>query len=313
MTGSDRRMHAVAKGQLGLLTREQAYGVGMTDAQLRSRVASGTLLQIGRSTFRLPGAPTNAEAELRALLFDVGGDVWVSGPTAAALHGFDGFHLRAPFDLTTARGRNVQRIGHRIHTTSTLELIDRATVAGIPTTSAARTLIDLAKTESIELLTTAFDSGLRDGRFNESLVHRRVVALRSSGRFGIPRLIEAIEGVDARRGGHSWLEREYLRLVADAGLPRPTTQEVLARAGGRCVRVDVRFPGTPVVIELLGYRFHRTKQQMQRDVERMNALIADGFRPFQFTYEHVVQEPATVVAVSCAALDRAARDRDFPR
>ncbi len=168
--------------------------------------------------------------------------------------------------------------------------------------SGARTLIDLARTQPRERLTVAFDSGLRDGKFSESLVHRRIVALRSTGRYGIPRLLEAIEGAGAISGAHSWLEREYLRLIAGAGLPRPDTQQVVASANGRLVRVDFRFPGTRVVVEVLGYRFHRTKEQLRRDAERMNALLRDGLLPYQFTYDQVVGEPASVVAQTRDAL-----------
>lgn len=260
------------------------------------------LIQVGTDTFRLPGAPTDALAELRALMLDIGGEVWASGPTAAALHGVDGFRLRAPFDVMIMRGRDVQRIGHRVHTTTRLELIDRGIVDQLPVLSGARTLIDLARTETLERLTVAFDSGLRDGKFNESLVHRRIVALRATGRYGIPRLLEAIEGAEAISGGHSWLEREYLRLLAAAGLPRPDTQQVLTSAGGRLVRVDFRFPGTPVVVEVLGYRFHRTKEQLRRDTERMNALLRDGLLPYQFSYDQIVGEPASVIEATSAAL-----------
>ena len=302
MTNTYRRLMAVATGQLGLLSRRQANGVGVTNAQLRSRVTSGSLLQVGTDTFRLPGAPTTAHVELLALIIDIGGEVWASGPTAAALHGFDGYRLQPPFDVTILRGRDVKRVGHRVHTTSSLDLIDRAVVAEIPVLSGARTLIDLARTESRERLTEAFDSGLRDGKFNESLVHRRVVALRSRGRFGVPRLLEAIEGVEVIRGGHSWLEREFLRLVAAAGLPAPQAQQVLSRAGDRLVRVDFHFVGTPVVVEVLGYRWHRTKEQLRRDTERTNALLAGGFRPYQFSYEHVTQDPLGVVDTVRAAL-----------
>jgi hypothetical protein len=302
MTNTYRQLMAVATGQLGLLSRQQANGVGMTNAQLRSRVSSGSLLQVGTDTFRLPGAPTGARAELLALTIDIGGEVWASGPTAAALHGFDGYRLKPPFDVTIARGRDVKRVGHRIHTSASLDLIDRAVVDGIPVLSGARTLIDLARTESRERLTEAFDSGLRDGTFNESLVHRRIVALRSHGRFGVPRLLEAIEGAEVIRGGHSWLEREFLRLVASAGLPAPQTQQVLTRTGDRLVRVDFRFLGSPVVVEVLGYRWHRTKEQLRRDTERTNALLADGFRPYQFTYEHVATSPSEVVITLRAAL-----------
>ncbi len=302
MTNTYRRIMAVATGQLGLLSRQQANGVGVSNAQLRSRVTSGSLIQVGTDTFRLPGAPLDAVGELRALMLDIGGEVWASGPTAAALHGFDGFVLKAPFDVMIMRGRDVQRIGHRIHTTTRLELIDRAVLGLVPVLSGARTLIDLARTESIERLTTALDSGLRDGKFNESLVHRRIVAIRSTGRYGIPRLLEAIEGADVIRGGHSWLEREYLRLISTSGLPRPDTQQVLTSANGSLVRVDFRFPGTPVVVEVLGYRFHRTKQQLRRDTERMNALLREGLRPYQFSYDQVVGDPRSVIDETRAAL-----------
>ena len=302
MTNTYRRIMAVATGQLGLVSRQQANGIGVTNAQLRSRVTSGSLLQVGIDTFRLPGAPTDVLAELRALMLDVGGDVLASGPTAAALHGFDGYRLKVPFDVTIARDRNVRRIGHRVHTTTCLESIDRCRVGDIASLSPARTLIDLARTESAERLTVAFDSGLRDGRFNESLVHRRIVALRTRGRFGIPRLIDAIEGSEAIRGAHSWLEREYLRLLVAARLPAPLTQQVLSRAGGHLVRVYFRFPATPVVVEVLGCHYHRTPSQLRRDAERMNALVADGLRPYQFSYEQVVDAPTEVVDQTRTAL-----------
>ncbi len=84
---------------------------------------------------------------------------------------------------------------------------------------------------------------------------------------------------------------------------------MLTRAADRLVRVDCRFPGTPIVVELLGYRFHRTKQQMARDAERMNALMLDGFTPFQFTYDQVVSEPGAVVATVRLALAASLRER----
>ena len=47
-------------------------------------------------------------------------------------------------------------------------------------------------------------------------------------------------------------------MTAAAGLPRPSTQRVLTRAGDKMVRVDCHYPDTNVVVELLGYRFHRS-------------------------------------------------------
>ncbi|MFT5977945.1 MAG: hypothetical protein ACI9AO_000788, partial [Ilumatobacter sp.] len=304
MTNLNRRIASIANGQLGFVTRTQVRSLGGSNDQLRSRVQSGTLIQSGTHAYRLPGARTGPPAQLTALLLDIGGNVWASGPTAAALHGFDGFELGAPFDVTTERHRNVRRIGQRIHTTTALPLIDRSRVAELAVTSGARTVVDLARTEPPERLVAAYDSGLRDGKFSERLVHRRIVALAAQGRYGIPKLLDAINSFEFGRGGHSWLEREFLRLVDAAALPRPDTQQVLTRARDRVVRVDFRFPGTNIVVEALGQRYHRTTDQIARDTARMNALVDDGFRVYQFTYRDVVDDADAVLRRLAAALAR---------
>jgi len=306
MTTDHRRIAAVATGQLGAFTRQQAHRAGLTDRQLRGRVQSGLLDQIGPHAFRIAGAPGGPVADLRALLLDIGQPCWASGPTAAALHGFDGFTLRRPFHVTVPRERNVRRMGAVVHSTAHLPQLDREAVAGLPTTSPTRTIVDLARDETPPRLTATVDGALRDGLTSEDLLHRRITALRTRGRYGIPMLLDVLDGRECTRGGHSWLEREFLRLVATADLPAPETQAVLTTAGDHLVRVDCRFPGTPVVVELLGYRWHRTKAQLARDSERLNALVLDGFTPFQFTYDQVVTESSTVLATVHLALHRAA-------
>jgi hypothetical protein len=304
MTEKFRRLADATTGQHGVVTAGQIGAAGIHPGELRRRVQSGVLVKSGAHTYRSPLAPASAIAELVALVLDCGAEAFVSGPTAAALHGFDGFRLRPPFHVTVVRGRNVQRAHHLIHTTTELPLIDRASVQGQPTMSATRTLIDVARFVSVPALTAALDSALRDGLTSEDLLHRRIVALRSRGRYGIPKLQAVIEGADITRGGHSWLERRFLQLCADAGLPRPATQQVVSRAGDRLVRVDCRFPGTRVVIELLGYRWHRTKDQLARDAERTNAMVLAGLAPFQFTDDQVTLEPERVAADTHAALTR---------
>ena len=110
-------------------------------------------------------------------------------------------------------------------------------------------------------------------------------------------LVDVISGCEITRGGHSWLEREFLARSHRAGLPQPLTQQVLSRAKNRLVRVDFRYPGTRLVVELLGYRWHRTKEQMRRDTERLNQLTLDGKTAFQFTYDQVVEEPDYVLDI----------------
>lgn len=261
----------------------------MTTRARRTADADGQLL----SEFRgrdLSGLPFFPFFDLSRLLDDIGAPSWACGPTAAALRRFDGFVLRPPFHVLTLRDRNVRRLGHVIHTTEDLPVIDRGEVCGLPAVTATRALIELAATLDRERLTIAVDSALRDGLTCDDFLHRRICGLRSSGRYGIPKLLEVIEGSEIIRGGHSWLEREFLRLLHDAALPRPKTQQVLGRRGTKLIRVDFRFEGTPVVVEVLGYRWHRSGAEMNIDAQRINRLVLDGYVPLQFTYERVVSD-----------------------
>lgn len=234
------------------------------------------------------------------MILDVGEPAWATGTTAAALLGFDGFQLRSPFEILLPRGRDLERPNMRRRTSNTVPLIDRDRVDGIPVTSGARTIIELARDHSNSDLAVAIDSAIRDRLVSEDLLHRRIVGLRAKGRFGLPRLHAVLAGFEVTRGGHSWLERRFLQLCAEHGLPRPTCQVTLSKAGDELVRVDFRFEGTPVVVEVLGYRFHGAKQQ-SRDVARLNALLRDGYLPYQVTYGQLVETPHDVIAtIRCA-------------
>ena len=226
--------------------------------------------------------------ELRRTIDSIGGDVWVAGVTAAALLGFDGFELKAPFHLAVRNGRVVHRHGVIIHRLRDIERLDTTRAMGLPCLSATRVLLQLAATEPPKRLTLALDSAVRDGVTAERFLHRRLVELRRRGRKGPSQLLAVIAGVEVTRGGHSFLEREFLAFLAEEGYPRPDTQQVLARRGRTLVRVDFRFPGTNVVVEVLGYSFHRSPMQMQADTERLTQLQMEGFLVVQFTYADVV-------------------------
>ena len=302
MTGIDR-LAAAATGQRGFVTRRQAQAGGISDAMLRSRVQSGHLEKSGARTFTSPLLPKSSLGELTSLLLDVELPVWAFGRTAAALHGFPGFVLKPPFHLVVPRGRNIQRVGHAVHTTTNLDVIDQFTLDDIPLTTPTRTLIDIARELPPERLATAVEFGLTSGKTSEDYLHRRIAALRSSGFFGTPKLLEVIEGYERVRGVQSWLEREFLQLVATSNLPQPMSQQTLSSAAGKMVRVDFAF-GRRVVVEVLGYRWHRSKVQMQRDSERLNRLLLDGYLVLQFTYEDITLRPNDVLSVLREALGR---------
>ena len=296
MTDQLHRLVDVATGQHGAISPHQAELVGVTQRELRRRVQSGVLHKSGVHVVRSPFIEATPLADLAALVLDCGPGAVASGPTAAAIHELDGFVLVPPYHVTIKRGRSIDRPGHRIHTTTELPAIDCTRIHGIPTMTVERDLIDLARSLRWKPLTTALDSALRDHRTTEPRLHGRIAELRSSGRYGIPALLAVIEGLRSPRVHTACLERRFLELCADRGLPPPTPQVVLTTARDRLVRVDFSVSETPVVVEVLGYRYHRSPTQLARDAERLNALVMSGRQPLQFTYEHVTLEPDWVAA-----------------
>ena len=94
----------------------------------------------------------------------------------------------------------------RLHRTDRMDPIDQCEIDGIRATSAVRTLVELARVVGPDELAVCLDSALRDGLVSEDLVHRRVAALRASGRHGLPALLDVLVGNETTRGGQSWLD-----------------------------------------------------------------------------------------------------------
>ena len=220
---------------------------------------------------------------------------WLARHSAGSMLHLDTFGpLDTPFHVVMERGSFASRPDLVVHTTSDLPLSDRVFIDGLPVTGPVRTVIDLARSESPKRLTAIIDGALRDRLLTEETLLTRIAQLRSQGHHGVPALLGVIEGSEASRGGHSWLERQYLELAAQAGLPPPETQRHLGRVDGRLIRVDCYYPDVDMVVELLGYRWHRSKAQMARDAARVNRLTLDGRLVLQFTYEQVTLAPRVV-------------------
>jgi very-short-patch-repair endonuclease len=233
--------------------------------------------------------------ELDALLASVGSPVAACRDTAAGVLRFDGFRLTKPFHLLVPYERTPRRVGHHVHRTRAYDPAMTVTVEGIRCTSPTLTLIQLAGTHAPKAVTVALDGALRDRLTSETNLHETISRMRHYGRHEPVAMLELLQGAEVVRGGQSWLERRFLELVAEAQLPRPATQQVLAKRKRHLVRVDCRFTGTPVVVELLGYRWHRSPADLQRDAERGNALTLAGYRVMQFTYTHVTEEPQWMI------------------
>ncbi len=309
MAQPDHRIAVEAKGQHTAFSRAQANAAGLTNGMLRRRVQSGFLEHPVPNAYRSKLGGATLLDELWEAILDLGERARASFTTGAALQRFDGFHLARPFHITVPRGRFYEREGVRLHTSSSLQPIDCAYVDGLRVTSPTRTIIDLAAMVPPQRLGIAIDSAIRDHLTTETLLRERLEAVRGSGRRGARKLLGVLDG-DVVRGGHSYLERHFLELAREVGLPMPLCQRVIDDRTGRIGRVDCAWDDELVVVELLGYRWHRTKRQLQVDVERANRLQLAGWIVLQFTYEDVIGRPQYALGlVRDALIARSRQDR----
>lgn len=144
----------LAAGQWGMVTAQQAAAAGVSRQRLSRWAGQGSLTLVGHGLYRVPDAPETTHEEIKAawLHLDRGRLAWdrvdddqvdvVSHESAAAVHGLG----TVPADqivFTTARRRQSRDPRIRFHRAEVPER-DQALVDGLPVTTPARTLVDLA-------------------------------------------------------------------------------------------------------------------------------------------------------------------------
>lgn len=295
---TERAIAERARTQLGLVTRSQARDVGLSRKVVARRLASGSLLALSDEVLAVGGAPPSWERDVMAACLDVSGVA--SHRSAAWLHRMEGFARPSGIEVVTRKGRRATRSAlARVHATTNLTPEDVVSVGGIPTTSIARTMLDLSKLVlHRELdrasLVTAVESTVRERRASDRWLWWLLEERRCRGRDGVS-VMESVLAERAHLGPtESWLERETLRILAEAGLPLPRVQRRFTRRGAFVSRVDFAYDDRPVAIEVEG-KAHLTPAQAAIDVRQRDELQLMGITILTFTYQHVVDDPGWVV------------------
>jgi len=301
MNDVDRRLAAIAASQRHVLSRDQVLGAGLTRAGLSRRVASGLMVPLGQRTYHLVGGVPEWRGRLLAAVLELGDGAVVSGRSAAALYRLDGFD-EGPVELLVPRRLRKRSFPGVVTSTSSLASIDRAVVDDLPVTSATRTIIELAGRVTLRELGNAVDSAQRMGLTGSTFLQRRLDELGRPGRTGAG----AIDTVLEVAGVQSWLERAFLRLIAEAELPRPEVQRVYRADGVHVARVDFDFEPWPVIVEVGGRRGYLSAAERQRQERRRNSLQLLGKVVYFFTTEDVVASPGYVLSTLRGALMEAA-------
>jgi very-short-patch-repair endonuclease len=165
--------------------------------------------------------------------------------------------------------------------------VDVTVREGIPVTGPVQTLVDLAGMLDQQALERAVNEADRLDLVDP------VTLLRSldhhQGRRGVG-ILRAMLDDEAFRLTDSELERSFLRLVREAGLPVPRTGTWL-----NGFKVDFHWPELGLVVETDGLRYHRTPSQQRRDRERDQAHAVAGLTTLRFTYAQVHSDPELVL------------------
>ena len=173
-----------------------------------------------------------------------------------------------------------------VHTTKRLDPIDHVVVDGFRVMSATRTVFDLALARAHpHRIEAAIDSAVRLQLSSPEVLARRLASLRGSGRWGC-RLVEQLI---TDSGGHTHLERRFLELVREAGLPTPRKQVVFRSGGEHIARVDFYFEEFQIVVEVSGQKGHASPAERARDAQRRNELQDLGVRVFEYTFDDVTK------------------------
>lgn len=223
-----------------------------------------------------------------------------SRTSAALLWGIE--LVRAPVEPEVTVGRNRSRVsappGVRVHRAD-VAAQDVVVVRGVPSTSAVRTVLDLARVLPLPEAVAAADSALRLRLCTFAELVTAVAALLPAR--GRPACRAVLERVDLVSG--SVLESLCRVVLEDGGL-RPFETQHVVRVGGRTVgRVDFAWPEQRLVVEVDGFAFHADRARYRADRRRTNALVLAGWRVLRFSWEDVVSRPDVVVTQVRAALD----------
>lgn len=287
----------IAERQHGVVARWQLLGLGVGRGAIARRLEADRLHLIHRGVYAVGHRRITQMGWWMAAVLACGPDAVLSHRSAAVLWGIlEGSPTRVDISVPRQRGG---RDGVRLHLAS-LDEDERTVRAGIPVTTVARTLLDLAAV-------------LQPHELNRAL--ERAEALRLSDRTPLVALIERHRG---RRGTanlkaaikeglrpavtKSELERRFLSLLDEAELPRPQTN-VWLNLGGEWMEVDCAWPEQRVIVELDGRTYHQTTAAFERDRKRDRRAQAHGWRPIRVTDRALRQEPDALVADVRALLD----------
>jgi hypothetical protein len=280
----DRAIAELAERQCGVAAYWQLRELGLGADAIAYRLRSGSLHQLYRGVYAVGHTVLSLEGRLIAAVFSAGPHAVLSHRSAAMLWGLLADSSPIIHVTTPDRGRTSKdRV--RVHRVRALHPADVAVVDNIPVTSVARTIFDLAATDTPRQLRYALDQAER----------LRLLDVRAFERFrgrpGSKPLTAALAAMSEPANANPGIERLFIALCDAGGIPRPE-MNVLVEG----YSVDAVWRKQKVIVELDSRSHHMTTRAFEEDRERDDVLQLARYRVIRLTWRRLKEEPGRVAA-----------------
>lgn len=309
----------IARRQAGVLHRRQLRASGWSDAAVRRATARGDLLAVDDHVFIASAAPPTWHQRIWVDLLLCAPGAAVSHRTAAQLRRVGRFTTGAVDVLELEEVRHLGRAAH-VHRTTWLPTQHLGDVDGIPVTSLARTVFDLAGLVSParrwrglpsvneQQVARTLDDALVRG-LDLAELEQVLATLGGRGRPGTVLIRDLIsERSDGRAATASELE-DLMRVVLDRFGIREPERQIPLGGEDRDGIVDFVFRPERVVIEADGRTHHTALLDAEHDRWRDLRLAADGFVVVRVTQRQLVRDAERFATGLVDLLER--RSRQF--
>ncbi|MGI8727712.1 MAG: type IV toxin-antitoxin system AbiEi family antitoxin domain-containing protein [Solirubrobacterales bacterium] len=291
-----RAIVALATSQHDLVTRSQLLALGMKRGMVTRRLRAGGLHRVHWGVYTLGTPNLTREGRWLAAVLACGCDAVLSHLSAGAL-----LELLAVdpvvIDVSVSSQRR-RRAGLRVHRRSLPLAYHSIIVDGVPVTTPVKTWFDLAAVVGTERLRTALSAGERDGKLDPVRLAALADAMpRQPGLRLARELLSSYLPMPAQL--RSNLERTFWEDWRQEDHPEP---ELNASYWGE--EVDVLWRDRALVLELDGWRYHRTSVDRARDEERDLKLARAGAQVLRISDVLVDQDIGGAISAIAEILDR---------
>ena len=284
-----------ATSQHGLVHRSQLTAAGYSRDTVALLVRNGVLERLSSQVLRLRGAPATSGQRRLAAVLDAGGGAALAHLSAAHVWGMARRsprrdHVVKPRD---ERHRRTPHIG-LVHTARRLLPSHVVHVDGLPVTTPARTIVDLALTEPFGRVARLLDNAWGRRLLSIGELTGVLDEVRCRGRRGVLLLDHLLAERIGHRAPESGLEVRFEQILRRHRLPAMDRQVDIGDGAGWFCRADFARLVDGVAGFVDGATFHRALLDRRHDDAQTARLRAMGLRVFRVSDAQILYDAPSV-------------------